>query len=168
MAECQLRWENRNLTSVENLNWHRLENTPQLEYTGRISPSQPRRIGLPLGTFPIQIGLCGGWWSIRPAKNINYLWRLQIKNWTKPVRTRLREWGSRPPQIYCYWIFGGGLPSKILAFTHRKGYFYKGYSRTVKKTRNCNLLVEGDSWRQAESISKMKTFHTTKCRAYPH
>ena len=25
-----------------------------------------------------------------------------------------------------------------------------------------------DSWRQAENILKIKTFHTTKCRAYPH
>ena len=40
--------------------------------------------------------------------------------------------------------------------------------KTVKKTRNGNLLVEVDSWRQAENILKIKTFHTTKCRAYPH
>ena len=40
--------------------------------------------------------------------------------------------------------------------------------KTIKKTRNSNLLVKVDSWRQAESILKMKTFHTTKCRAYPH
>ena len=40
------------------------------------------------------------------------------------------------------------------------------YSENFKKTRNGNLLVEVDSWRQAESISEMKTFHTTKCRTY--
>ena len=38
--------------------------------------------------------------------------------------------------------------------------------KNVKKTRNGNLLVEVDSRRQAENI-KIKTFHTTKCRAYP-
>ena len=38
--------------------------------------------------------------------------------------------------------------------------------KTVKKTRNGNLLVEVDSRRQAENILKIKTFHTTKCRAY--
>ena len=40
--------------------------------------------------------------------------------------------------------------------------------KNVKKTRNGNLLVEVDSRRQAENILKIKTFHTTKCRAYPH
>ena len=40
--------------------------------------------------------------------------------------------------------------------------------KSFKKTRNDNLSVEVDSWRQAESILKMKTFHSTKCRAYPH
>ena len=39
--------------------------------------------------------------------------------------------------------------------------------KTVKKTRNGNLLVEVDSRRQAENI-KNKTFHATKCRAYPY
>ncbi len=31
-----------------------------------------------------------------------------------------------------------------------------------------NLGVEGDNRRQAEIILKMESFHTTKCRAYPH
>ncbi len=30
------------------------------------------------------------------------------------------------------------------------------------------MVVEVDSRRQAESILEMKTFHTTKFRAYPH
>ena len=40
--------------------------------------------------------------------------------------------------------------------------------KTVKKTRNGNLLVEVDSRRQVENILRMKTFHATKCRVYPH
>ena len=40
--------------------------------------------------------------------------------------------------------------------------------KTVKKTRNGNLLVEVDSRRQAENILKIKTFHTSKCRVYLH
>ena len=40
--------------------------------------------------------------------------------------------------------------------------------KNMKKIPNGNLLVEVESWRQAESILKMKTFHTTKCRAYLH
>ena len=39
--------------------------------------------------------------------------------------------------------------------------------KSVKKTRNGNLLVEVDSQRPTENI-KNKTFHTTKCRAYTH
>ena len=33
---------------------------PQLEYTGNVSLSQPRRMGYPLGLFPTQLGLRGG------------------------------------------------------------------------------------------------------------
>ena len=40
--------------------------------------------------------------------------------------------------------------------------------RTVKKTKNGNLLVEVHSWRYSENILKMNTFHKTKCKAYPH
>ena len=38
-------------------------------------------------------------------------------------------------------------------------------TRTLKKTRNSNLLVV-DSWRHGKYILKMKTFHTTKFEAY--
>ena len=38
--------------------------------------------------------------------------------------------------------------------------------KTVKKTRNGNLLVEVDNWKWAERILKKK-FYTTKGRAYP-
>ena len=46
--------------------------------------------------------------------------------------------------------------------------WWRATQKTVKKTRNGNLLVNVDSQRQAEIILKMKTFHTMKCRAYPH
>ena len=39
--------------------------------------------------------------------------------------------------------------------------------QNVKKTWNGNFLVEVDSLGQAENI-KIKSFHTTKCKAYPH
>ena len=87
----------------------------------------------------------------------------------KLVTLRLSEWGCRLPQVHCYGIFGRGITCKILAFTHKKkSYFYKAASKTDKKTRNGNLLVEMKSRRQAESIVKMKTFHSTKCRAISH
>ena len=39
------------------------------EYTGIVSSSQTRRMGCPLGSFPAEVGLHGGWWSIGPAIN---------------------------------------------------------------------------------------------------
>ena len=40
--------------------------------------------------------------------------------------------------------------------------------QNVKKKINGNLLVEVDIRRQTENIPKMKSFYTTKYRAYPH
>ena len=34
----------------------------------------------PPGLFPTQVGLCGGWWSIGPMKNIHQSWLLLSKN----------------------------------------------------------------------------------------
>ena len=52
--------------------------------------------------------------------------------------------------------------------SHKKVISTRATPKTVKKIRNVNVLVEVDSRRQAESILKMKTFHTTKSRAYLH
>ena len=58
--------------------------------------------------------------------------------------------------------------AKFSPFLIEKVISTRASPKTVKKTRNGNLLVEVDSRRQAENILKIKTFHTTKCRAYPH
>ena len=58
--------------------------------------------------------------------------------------------------------------SKLSPFLIEKVISTRASPKTVKKTRNGNLLVEVDSRRHAENILKIKTFHTTKCRAYPH
>ena len=50
------------------------------EYTGNVSLSQPGRMGFPSGLFSTQVGLCGGWWSIGPMKNIDQSWFLLPKN----------------------------------------------------------------------------------------
>ena len=61
------------------------------------------------------------------------------------------------------------MPSQTLTFPYRKKViFTRASPKTVKKTRNGNLLVEVDNRRQAENILTIKTFHSTKCRAYPH
>ena len=58
--------------------------------------------------------------------------------------------------------------AKFSPFLIEKVIATRASPKTVKKTRNGNLLVEVDSRRQTENILKIKTFHTTKCRAYPH
>ncbi len=58
--------------------------------------------------------------------------------------------------------------AKFSPFLIEKVISTRASPKTVKKTRNGNLLVEVDSRRQAENILKIKTFRTTKCRAYPH
>ena len=40
------------MTSVQNL---KLATARKLEYSGRVSPSPPRRMGFPLGAFPTQV-----------------------------------------------------------------------------------------------------------------
>ena len=71
--------ENRNLTSAEKLATAR---KPTLNSSIPVAypPSQLRRMGYPLGLFPIQVGLRGGWRSAGPVKNIQQIWRLQTKN----------------------------------------------------------------------------------------
>ena len=56
--------------------------------------------------------------------------------------------------------------AKFSSFLIEKVISTRAIQKSVKKTRNGNLLVELDSRGQAESISKMKTFQT-KYRAYP-
>ena len=58
--------------------------------------------------------------------------------------------------------------AKFSPFLIEKVISTRASPKTVKKTRNGNLLVEVDNRRQAENILKIKTFHTTKCRPYPH
>ena len=58
--------------------------------------------------------------------------------------------------------------AKFSPFLIEKVISTRDTPKTVKKTKNGNLLVEVDKRRQPENILKMKTFHTTKCRAYQH
>ena len=58
--------------------------------------------------------------------------------------------------------------AKFSPFLIEKVISTRASPKTVKKTIKDNLLVRVDSWRQTENIFKIKTFHTTKCRAYPH
>ncbi len=104
--------ENRNLTSAEKLATAR---KPTLNSSILVAypPSQPRRMGYPLGLFPTQVGLRGGWRIAGPVKNIQHIWRLQTK--------KLNETSQNQTQR----IFGVGMPSQILTFPYRKSDIYK-------------------------------------------
>ena len=58
--------------------------------------------------------------------------------------------------------------AKLSAFLIEKVISTRASLKTVKKTRNGNLLVEVDSRRHAENMLKIKMFHMTKYRAYTH
>ena len=58
--------------------------------------------------------------------------------------------------------------AKFLPFLTEKVLSMRTTPKNVKKIKSRNLLVNVDNSRSVESILKMKIFHTTKCRAYPH
>ena len=162
--------QNRNLTSAENL---KLETArkPTLNSSILVTylPSQPRRMGYPLGSFPTQVGLHGGWRSAGPVKNIQHIWLLQTKN---PKQNLLESDSENEAAVFPRFIVIESLEEVCLAkfspFLIEKVISTRASPKTVKKTRNGNLLVEVDSRRQAENILKIKMFHTTKSRVCPH
>ena len=55
--------------------------------------------------------------------------RLNHGEWVTPLvysQHKLDSSVEGGAQIHCYWIFGGGLLSQILAFKHRKSNICKG------------------------------------------
>ena len=72
------------------------------------------------------------------------------------------------PRLIVIESLEGVCLAKFSPFLIEKVISTRASPKTVKKTRNGNLLVEVDRRRQAENILKIKTFHTTKCRVYPH
>ena len=125
-------------------------------------------MGFHLGTFLTQVGFHDVWWNKGPAKKIQLLWHLQ-----KKTKCNLSESNSKnDAAVFARFIVIESLVEVCLAkfspFLIEKVISMRDILKTVKKIRNSNLLVEVDSWRQAESILKMKTFHTIKCRAYSH
>ncbi len=143
----------------------RTGNWQRFKYAGHVSPSQPRRMGLPLGSFPTQVGLHDGWWSTGPAKNIQHIWRLKLKI---SKRNLLENEAAEFQRFIVIKYLEEVGRDKFLSFLIENFFSTRATPRTVKKTRNGNLFVEVDSRRQAENILKMKTFYTMKCRVYSH
>ena len=110
-------------------------------------------MGYPLGLFPKQVGLGGGWRSAGPVKNIQHIWRLQ----TKKTKRNLSESDSENeaadfPRFIVIESLEEACLAKFSPFLIEKVISTRASPKTVKKTRNGNLLVEVDSRIQAENI----------------
>ena len=148
-----------------NRNLNISEAYPWLEYTGHVSPSQPWRMGYPLGSFPSRVGLCGGWWSAEPMKNIQHIWRLQTKKSKRNLsESDLENEAADFPRFIVIESLEEVCLAKFSPFLIEKVISTRACPKTVKKTRNGNLLVEVDSRKTLE----IKMFPMTKCRVYPH
>ena len=118
-----------------------------LEYTGHISPSQPRRMGYPFGLFPTYIGLRGGWWSAGPVKNIQHIWCLQKKSKWNVSKSDSENEAVNFPRFIVIESLEEVCLAKFSPFLIEKVISAKASLKTLKKTRNGNLLVEVDSQR---------------------
>ena len=102
-------------------------------------------------------------------KYIHHIWRLQ----TKKNKRNLSESDSENeatdfPRFIVIESLEEVCLAKLSPFLIEKVISTRASPKNVKKIRNGILLVDVDSRRQTENILKIKTFHTTKCRAYPH
>ena len=74
VVEVQLCWEDRNLTSTENL---KLATAQKPTFSSSILVTYPCLIKgewiFPLSSFPTQVGLRGRWWGAESAKNIQHI-----------------------------------------------------------------------------------------------
>ena len=117
--------ENRNLTGAEKLATAR---KPTLNSSILVAypPSQPRRMAYPLGLFPTQVGLRGGWRSAGPVKNIQQIWRFR----TKKTKRNLSESDSENeaadfPRFIIIKSLEEVCLAKFSPFLIEKCYIYK-------------------------------------------
>ena len=113
--------------------------------------------------------LRGIWWSIGPAKNKYNPWLFKIKkNKTKSFWVWFGESGCRIPKIHCTWIFERDLPSQIIFILNRKGYFKQSNPLDHQKDEKRQFARRSGEPEAAKNIVEMETFHSTRCKAYPH
>ena len=101
-------------------------------------------MGFPLGTFTTQFGLCGEWWSTGLAKNIPHQRNLSESDLENEVADFPRFIVIESLEEVCLAKFSPFIIEKVIST--------RATSKTDKKTRNGNLLIEVDSRGQAENI----------------
>ena len=150
MTEGQLRWEDRNFISAENLKLATARKPALSSIILVVYPCLNQGKCIPVSTkvnvskvvypclnqgkwvIPL-VGLCAGWRSTGPAKNIHQLWRLLTKNTSETCQNQIQRVSCGFSQIHCLWIFGGGLPNQILAFPYSKEYTEKREENPKRK-----------------------------------
>ena len=170
MAEGQLRWENKNLTSAENL---KLVTAQKPTFNSSILVAYPR---LNQGEWISPLvhsqhkldSVEGG--EVQGQRKIYSIYG--VFNKKKKIKRNLLESNSENEEAdFLRFFVIESLEefylAKLSPFLIEKFISTRATPKTVKKTRNGNLLVEVDSRRATENIFKMKTFHPTKYRAYP-
>ena len=111
------------------------------------------------------------WWMVERRAREKYTACMASSN--KKCKRNLSELDSENEVAdFCRFILIESQEEVCLAkfspFLIEKVISARASPKTIKKTRNGNLLVEVESRRQAENILEIKIFHTTKCRAYLH
>ena len=146
-------------------NWQRLENLLPARVYWSCIPVSTKASCFPLGKFPIQVELRGWWWwSTGSVKNKHHEWRLQTnkQKWTLSVSDSENESGDFPRVIVIESLEDNCLTNFSL-LPQEKVTKARAKPKTLRKSRDGNVLVELNSCRQAEN---MKSFHSKKCRAY--
>ena len=155
MAEGQLCWENRNLTNSENLKLA-LAWKPTLSSSILVvyPPSQPRQMDFPLGSFPTQ-RVSGG---VQGQQKIYSIYGISKYKKTKRnlSESDLENEAADFPRFIVIESLEEVCWAKFSLFFVEKVISTRATLKTVKKTRTGNLLVDVDSWRQAENIKNEK------------
>ena len=162
MTEDQSHWENRNLTSAENL---KLATAWKPTLSSSIVVTYPYfNQGKWVLLWYIPNTSWTSWWVVEYRAKEKYTASMASSN--KKTKQNLSESDSENDTAdFAKFIVIESLKAiyqaKFLPFLIEKVISKKATLKTVKKTRKGKFLVEVDSWKQAESILKMKTFPTT-------
>ena len=150
-------------------NWQQLENLPSGQVYWLCIPISAKANEFPPWYIPNTSWI--PWWVVEHRASEKYTASTASSN-IKTKRNLSESDSENEATDFPSFIVIKSLEEVCLAkfspFLIEKVISTRATLKTVKKTSNGNLVVEVDSRRQAESILKMKTFPTTKCRAYPH
>ena len=110
-------------------------------------------MGFPLGLFATQLGLCGGWWSMGPMKNIQHStssFKKTKRNLSESSSESDDEEITRFPRFIVLEAQDNSPLATLSPFIIEKIISSNLQPKTVKKLRNGNLLVEVEKKRNTQ------------------